>query len=76
MTDRKQDILTHRRRIKLSLILALPIFMPLVWVLALSDAATPLVQTAGVYGCIVYAAVTALVTAWMIVSFIMELRKQ
>lgn len=68
-------MITFRQHIKLSLILALAIFMPLVWIIALSDATTPLVQSAGVYGCVAYAAAIAFVSAWLIVGFIAELRK-
>lgn len=62
-------------RIKLSAILSLAIFPPLAWVLALSDAAAPMVQSAGIYGCVAYAAAIALLCAWLIVGFIAELRK-
>jgi len=62
-------------RIKLSAILSVAIFPPLIWMLALSDAAAPLVQSAGVYGCVAYAAAIAFVSAWLIVGFIAELRK-
>lgn len=62
-------------RIKLSAILTLAIFPILAWTLALSDASTPLVQSAGVYGCLAYAAAIAMVSAWLIVAFIAELRK-
>ncbi len=62
-------------RIKLSAILTLAIFPILAWTLALSDASTTLVQSAGVYGCLAYAAAIAMVSAWLIVAFIAELRK-
>lgn len=63
------------RRLKLIALLALAIFPLLVWPLALTDATTPLVQSAGIYGCLAYAAGIALVSAWLIVAFIAELRK-
>ncbi len=68
-------MISYYQRIKLSTILSLAIFPPLIWMLALSDAATPLVQSAGVYGCIAYAAAIALLSAWLVVGFIAELRK-
>jgi len=49
--------------------------MPLGWVLALSDAAAPLVQSVGIYGCVAYATAIAFLCAWLIVGFIAELRK-
>ena len=55
--------------------LALALFLPLAWILALSNADVPLVQSAGVYGCVAYAAAIALLSAWLIVGFIAELRK-
>lgn len=68
-------MLTFQQRIKLAAILALALFLPLAWVLALSNATVPLVQSAGVYGCVAYAAAIAMMSAWLIVAFIAELRK-
>ncbi|MBX3665303.1 MAG: hypothetical protein KF834_06435 [Burkholderiales bacterium] len=51
------------------------IFPLLVWPLALSGADSPLVQSAGIYGCLAYAAAIAMVSAWLIVAFIAELGK-
>ena len=62
-------------RMKLTAILSLAIFPPLIWMLALSNAGAPLVQSAGIYGCIACAAAIALVSAWLIVGFIIELRE-
>lgn len=68
-------MLTFQQRIKLTSMLALALFLPLAWILALSNADVPLVQSVGVYGCVAYAAAIALLSAWLIVGFIAELRK-
>jgi hypothetical protein len=62
-------------RIKLIVMLAMAILLPLGWVLALSSATVPLVAAYGVGKCVAYAIAISLICAWLLVEFAVDLRK-
>lgn len=62
------------RRIKLITILALAILGPMVWTLGLAGDSASLMQHVGLLGSTGYALGISIVTAWLIVIFMEELR--
>ena len=58
------------KRMKLALILSAPIFLMMIWILALSS--TPLIQSFSLVGLIAWAAIASLVSAYTITLFIFE----
>lgn len=60
---------------KLVLILTTAIIGPMVWMLALSNASTPLVAQYGIPACIAFAVGISVVSAWLIVGFIQEIKE-
>lgn len=59
-------------RVKLSLLLSVPIFLMMVWVLAMST--SPLLQTLGLGASVTWAAVASLISAYFITTFTFEVR--
>jgi hypothetical protein len=57
-------------RTKLALILTAPIFLMMIWILALSS--TPLIQSFGLVGLIAWAAIASLISAYAITIFVVE----
>lgn len=60
-------------RLKLSLLLSVPIFLMMVWVLAMST--SPLLQTLGLGASITWAAAASLISAYFITIFTFEVRQ-